>query len=77
MREGTIIIEGNCPSGDAEELLQLLLSHPAAGVDWRACDGVHTAVVQVLLAARRDILGPPRGAVVKSLIDPALARGLE
>ncbi len=75
MREGVILLEGNCASGDAEELLQLLLSHPSAGIDWRACDGAHTAVVQVLLAAGRDILGPPRGAVLKSLIDPALARG--
>lgn len=74
MQQGVILLEGSCPSGDAEELLQLLLAGPAVSVDWRTCDAVHTAVIQVLLAAGRDILGPPRGEVLK-MVEPALARG--
>ena len=71
MQAGTIVLEGHCASGEAEELLQLLLEAPSADVDWRACEGAHTAVVQVLLAARRTLLGPPRNATLQS-IAPAL-----
>ncbi len=72
MHQGVIVLEGHCPSGDAENLLQLLLSDPAAYVDWRTCEAAHTAVVQVLLAAGRDIVGPPAGAGLAQLA-PALA----
>jgi hypothetical protein len=75
VREGAIFLEGDCPSGDAEELLRLLLAAPEAEVDWQACTSAHTAVVQVLLAAaERTILGPPRGRVLRSFVEPALAR---
>jgi hypothetical protein len=77
MRQGVIHLEGTCPSGDAEELLQLLLSDGAANVDWRTCDAAHTAVVQVLLAAGRRILGPPRGAVLAATVAPTLSGGKE
>lgn len=73
MRQGIIHLEGSCPSGDAEELLQLLLAHAAASVDLRTCDAAHTAVVQVLMAAGRAIVGPPRDAVLKSIVAPALS----
>jgi hypothetical protein len=76
MRQGVIVLEGYCPSGDAEHLLQVLLTHPVAYVDWRTCKSAHTAVVQVLLAAKRDILGPPLGTLLAS-IAPALARRRE
>ena len=76
MQQGVILLEGHCPSGDAEYLLQELLADPGAYVDWRTCESAHTAVVQVLLAAKRDILGPPLSAVLAS-IAPALTRGPE
>ncbi|MET0709816.1 MAG: hypothetical protein ABWY82_23690 [Tardiphaga sp.] len=76
MQDGVILLEGDCPSGDAEDLLQVLLTEPAADIDWRTCKSAHTAVVQVLLAARRDMLGPPLGAVLAS-IARALARKRE
>ena len=74
MQQGTIFIEGDCPSGDAEELLQFVLADPAAIIDWRNCHSAHTAVVQVLLAANREILGPPQGAILASVLAPALNR---
>ena len=77
IRHGVIVLEGTCTSGEAEELVQYLLSDTAANVDWRTCDAAHTAVVQVLLAAGRTILGPPRGAILKSFIAPALSSGKE
>jgi len=74
MQQGVVVLEGDCPSGDAEELLQSLLFEPGASVDLRTCDWAHTAVIQVLLAAGRDILGPPRGMILKSIVAPALTR---
>lgn len=75
MRQGVIYLEGSCPSGDAEELLQLLLSDPAASVDCRTCVEAHTAVVQVLLAAGRPILGPPRSANLASIVTAVITCG--
>ena len=40
------------PIEDAEPLLELLLATPAAPLDWTQCDHLHTAVLQVILAAR-------------------------
>jgi hypothetical protein len=74
MQQGIVLLEGHCPSGDAEELLQALLSDPAASIDWRSCESAHTAVIQVLLAAQRDILGPPRHALL-AMIMPTQGRG--
>ena len=55
---GNVVLEGNCPVEDAEPLLQLLQSTPAASCDWTRCDHLHTAVVQVILAAHRPLVGP-------------------
>jgi hypothetical protein len=54
----TIVLTGPCPVEDAEPLLQMLLETPAAAIDWRACQSPHTAVVQVVLAARPALIGP-------------------
>jgi hypothetical protein len=70
--DGAIVLEGICPAEDAEPLQRLLLEHPGAAVDWRMCDEVHTAVLQVLLAARPSIKGPPRAAFLQHFIGPAL-----
>lgn len=69
----TIALEGFCPIEDAEPLLQLLLAAPAAAVDWRACVGAHTAVVQILIAANRNLMGPPDGFLGR-FVAPALDR---
>ena len=55
---GTIVLEGSCPVEDAEPLLQLLQSTPAASVDWTQCRHLHTAVLQVVLAGRPALVGP-------------------
>lgn len=54
---GTIVLDGNCPVEDAEPLLQLLQATPAAPVDWTPCTCLHTAVLQVILAARPARVG--------------------
>jgi hypothetical protein len=71
---GAIMMEGICPSEDAEVLLQLLLAHPAPVVDWSACEGAHTAVIQVLMAAGPALRGPPAGGSLRDWVQPLLTR---
>lgn len=61
-----IRLEGRCRVEDAEPLLRQLLEIEAPVVDLSAATQLHTAVVQVLLAARPEIAGTPA--------DPVLAR---
>lgn len=74
---GCIELVGACPSSDAEPLLQLLLAERAATVDWRECRSAHAAVVQVLMAAKPKILGPPAGAALRDWVAPAMAQSTE
>ncbi|HEX5460208.1 MAG TPA: hypothetical protein VFX20_09570 [Steroidobacteraceae bacterium] len=71
---GCIELVNACPAADAEPLLQLLLATPGATIDWRACEGAHTAVVQVLMAARPRLLGPPADARLEEWLAPVIAR---
>jgi hypothetical protein len=55
---GVIVIEGKSPVEDAEILLEHLHTHPSATIDCSGCHFMHTAVVQVLMAANPKMLGP-------------------
>lgn len=72
--DGVILLEGMCPSEDAETVLRYLSSHPTARIDWRACESAHTAVIQVLMASRAKLLGAPSGQALRKWVAPALAR---
>jgi hypothetical protein len=72
--DATIRLQGVCPIEDAEPLLQCLLATPGAVVDWSGCDAAHTAVIQVLLAAKPSLHGPPRGAFLRDVVAPLLVR---
>jgi hypothetical protein len=67
-----IELEGACSSEDAEILLQHLLEAPKLQVDWRACESAHTAVIQVLMAAKPKLLGPPVGSALRDWVEPLL-----
>jgi hypothetical protein len=72
LHEGTIRLEGNCPVEDSEPLLQLLLENSPCPVDLGGCGRLHMAVVQVLLAARRSIVGVPGNAFAAEWLLPQL-----
>ena len=55
--DGAIVIEGMCPVEDAETLLEQLQAHPGMPVDCGRCASMHTAVLQVLMAAGATIRG--------------------
>jgi hypothetical protein len=71
--DGTIFLEGRCPTEDSETLVRLLAINPAALVDWCLCEHAHTAVVQILLAVRPAMRGPPPGLMLSEWIQPMLA----
>jgi len=50
--DGTIVLYGSCSVDEAEPLQRMLISGRSADVDWSQCTHIHTAVLQVLLAAR-------------------------
>jgi hypothetical protein len=54
---GVIVLAGECPVEDAEILLQHLQARPVGPVDWSATGTLHTAVLQVLMAATPKLLG--------------------
>jgi hypothetical protein len=72
--DGVIVLAGDCPIEEAEVLLRYLAENRAAPVDWSGCDQAHTAVIQVLLAAPRPIMGLPRTDFLRHHVAPALKR---
>lgn len=71
--DGDIVrLEGVCTVDDAEPLLRLLQEHPGASIDWQACDQAHTAIIQILMAARRPIAGPPNADQLERWVAPLL-----
>jgi hypothetical protein len=70
--EGELVLDGICPSEDAESLLQNLATAPSTPVDLRTCESAHTAVIQVLMAAKPRLLGPPAGLLLRDWVYPIL-----
>ncbi len=70
--DGIIHLAGACPVEDADTLLRLLGEDPAALVDWRGCTAAHAAVVQVLMALRPALAGPPADDFLQRHVAPLL-----
>jgi hypothetical protein len=70
--QGVIVLEGICPSEDAETLLQMLTTTVTAQIDLRGCEAAHSAVIQVLMAAKPKLLGPPAGSAFREWLYPIL-----
>ena len=69
---GMLVLEGVCPVEDAEALLQLLQTEPAAALDWTRCRQMHTAVLQVILASGMIPRGLCGDALVRQWLAPKL-----
>ena len=65
--DDAVLLEGVCAVEDAEILMQELQAD-ATLIDWSGCTHLHTACVQVILAAGLPMRGAPE--------NPALARWL-
>jgi hypothetical protein len=72
--DGTIVLEGRCEVEDAEPLLQLMQAAPDARCDWTRCSHLHTAVVQVVMAANPALVGPCGDPWIEQWVEPILGR---
>jgi hypothetical protein len=72
--DGTIVLIDDCAAEDADLLLSHLLAHPEAPIDWCSCQSAHTSIIQILLASRREPIGPPRSKFLETMIKPAFDR---
>lgn len=70
--EGTIHLAGQCGPEDAEALLRHLAADAGAVVDWRECEAAHGAVIQVLMALRPGLIGPPADDFLQRHVAPLL-----
>ena len=57
LKDTVAVLDGICEVAEAEPLLAWLQAHPRAAVDVSRCEHVHTAVLQVLMAAHPTLLG--------------------
>jgi anti-anti-sigma regulatory factor len=57
---------------EAETLLEWLQDKPAAKVDLSALSYIHTAGLQVLMAAKTGIASWPKDAELRAWLEPAL-----
>ncbi|RYG30378.1 MAG: hypothetical protein EON93_14940 [Burkholderiales bacterium] len=64
-----LVLSGHVTLEEAEPVLRWLVDHPAGRVDWRACTGCHTAVLQVLMAVRPPMSGPVANAFLARWFD--------
>jgi hypothetical protein len=69
----TAIAEGAASAEDALTLVEFLQSHRNARFDLGSCGHVHTAVVQLLMATRPEIVALPREAFLSRWLSLALA----
>lgn len=68
-----VVLTGNCGAEDAEALQTWLVANPRGVVDLEACEHLHTALVQVLVASGRSFLMPssPELASILAAVQPA------
>ncbi len=67
--EDRAVLEEVCTVEEAEPLLDWLRgADDARSVDLSACSHAHTAVIQVLLAAKPRVAAPPKDAVLARVL---------
>ncbi len=51
--------EGQCRLEEASALFEWLEQTPAAKIDLTDCEHIHTAILQILMVAKPEMLAPP------------------
>ncbi|MFZ0266122.1 hypothetical protein [Caulobacter sp.] len=73
IRDGEIVrLVGLCRVEDAEPLTALLQGGSDSTLDLSACEGLHAAVLQAILAFRPTIVGIPDDAFLRERLLPAM-----
>jgi hypothetical protein len=66
------VFTGTCAPEEADALLEWLRRTPDASADLAACGDLHTALAQLLLAARVRLAPPPADPVLAACLKSAL-----
>lgn len=69
---GVIELSGRCGVEDAEVLQRHLLAAPGSTIEWKGCELLHAAVVQVLLVGGPRVRGQPKTAFLRAHIAPII-----
>jgi hypothetical protein len=73
IRDGEIVrLVGLCRVEDAEPVTALLQGVSDSTLDLSACEGLHAAVLQAILAFRPTIVGIPEDAFLRDRLLPAM-----
>jgi anti-anti-sigma regulatory factor len=72
MKDGVLHCAGTLAVDDAEQLLQLVLEAENLAADLSACEHVHSACLQVLMAARIRVTAWPEQAVLGAWLRAAI-----
>ena len=70
--KNAVTATGSCTVEDAMPLLEFLQTHPHAKVNLGPCGHLHTAILQVLLAARPQITRLPEDALLAGWLTQVL-----
>lgn len=72
------VCTGDCTIEEAENLLGWLLDHPKGKVNLKQCEQLHTAIFQVLMAAKPAVSALPEHDGLKDiLLASSLMEGFE
>ena len=69
---GEAVFTGTCVIEEAESLQAWLKEHPEGPVNLSACEHLHTAVLQTLLAFKPKLSHPPTDGFLAKYIQPHL-----
>jgi len=76
LKDGVLHCAGTLAVDDAEQLLQLAMDLDKPGADLAACEHVHSACLQVLMAARVRVAAwptqPELAAWLRAAIEPTI-----
>jgi hypothetical protein len=67
-RKNVVSLRGVCGVEEAEALLDWLQAHPKGRVNLQACEHLHTALLQVLLAARPPVSESPADVFLRDRV---------
>ena len=65
------VFSGRCVAEEADALLEWLRATPNAAANLASCETLHTALAQVLMAARVRLLVPPPDAMLAACLHEA------
>jgi hypothetical protein len=69
----TLILAGVCTVEEAEAVLEWILEHPGGELDLSQAEHIHTAILQVLLAAGKSRVRPPQDPFLERVVSIGLS----